>query len=63
VDALAIRVTPSSGASATFRIDVGLRAQALRATTLDGTIFIDTDDPTYPHLTLRVFGRVVDKAP
>jgi Protein of unknown function (DUF1573) len=63
VDALVIRVTPSSGASGTFRIDVGLRAEALRAKSLEGTIAIDTDDPTFPHLTLRVLGRVVDKSP
>jgi hypothetical protein len=63
VDALVIRVTPSSGASGTFRIDVGLRAEALRATSLEGTIAIDTDDPSFPHLTLRVLGRVVDESP
>jgi Protein of unknown function (DUF1573) len=63
VDMLAIRVTPSSGASATFRIDVGLRDEELRAKSLDGTIFIETDDPTYPHLMLRVVGRVIDKTP
>jgi Protein of unknown function (DUF1573) len=61
VEALAIRVTPSSGPSGTFRIDVGLRAEALRASRLDGTISIDTDDPTFPQLTIRVHGRVLDR--
>jgi hypothetical protein len=61
VEALAIRVTPSSGPSGIFRIDVGLRAEALRASSLDGTISIDTDDPTYPELTIRVHGRVLDR--
>jgi len=63
VDALAIRVTPSAGPSGTFRLDVGLRAESLSAKSLEGTITIDTDDPTFPHLTLRVFGRIVDKSP
>jgi hypothetical protein len=63
VDALNVRATPSSGASGTFRIDVGLRVDGLRAQGLDGTISIDTDDPTFPRLTIRVRGRVVDKSP
>jgi Protein of unknown function (DUF1573) len=61
VEALAIRVTPSSGPSGTFRIDVGLRAEALRPSSLNGTISIDTDDPTFPPLTIRVHGRVLDR--
>lgn len=61
LEALAIRVTPSSGPSGIFRIDVGLRAEALRASSLDGTISIDTDDPTFPELTIRVHGRVLDR--
>src|SRR5205809_689419 len=63
VHALEIRATPSSTASSTFRIDVGLRAEALRPGSLNGTIFIDTDDPTFPRLTIRVRGQVVDKQP
>jgi hypothetical protein len=61
VEALAIRVTPSSRPSGTFRIDVGLRAEALRASSLDGTISIDTDDPKFPQLTIRVHGRILDR--
>src|SRR5207247_2105154 len=38
VHALEIRATPSSTASSTFRIDVGLRAEALRPGSLNGTI-------------------------
>lgn len=63
VHALDIRATPSSTASGTFRIDVSLRSEALRPGSLDGTIFIDTDDPTFPRLTIRVRGQVVDKQP
>jgi len=63
VHALDIRATPSSAASGTFRIDVTLRAEALRPGSLDGTIFIDTDDPTFPRLTIRVRGQVVDERP
>jgi hypothetical protein len=54
------RFTPS-GPNGTFRIEVGLRAEALRANSLDGTVSIDTDDPTFPRLTIRVRGRVLDR--
>jgi hypothetical protein len=63
VKALDIRVTPPSTASSTFRIDVGLRPEALQPGSLDGTISIDTDDPAFPLLTVRVRGRVIDTKP
>jgi hypothetical protein len=40
---------------------VELRQEALRPGSLDGTMTIDTDDPKFPHLSVRVHGRVVDK--
>src|SRR5439155_27272431 len=61
VHALDIRATPSSAASGAFRIDVSLRSEALRPGSLDGTIFIDTVDPTLPRMTIRVRGHAVDK--
>jgi len=63
LNALDIRATPASSASGTFRIDVGLSPEALRPGTLEGTISIDTDDPAFPRLTIRVRGRVVVKDP
>jgi len=63
LNALDIRATPASSASGTFRIDVGLRSEALQPGSLDGTISIDTDDPAFPRLTIRVRGRVVVKDP
>jgi hypothetical protein len=38
-----------------------LRAQGLQPGTLEGTIWIDTDDPEFPRLTVRVRGRLVEK--
>lgn len=60
VAGLDLRVTPSSGPSGTFRIDAGLRAGALRPGSLEGTISVDTDDPRFPRLTVRVHGRIVE---
>ena len=61
VAALDLRATPASGESGAFRIDAGLRAQGLQPGTLEGTIWIDTDDPEFPRLTVRVRGRLVEK--
>jgi len=61
VAGLDFRTTPASGESGTFRIDVGLRPEALRPTSLDGMISIDTDDPAFPQLTIRVRGHIVEK--
>jgi hypothetical protein len=61
IGALDLRATPSSTESRTVRIDAGLRLEALRPGTLEGTSWIDTDDPEFPRLTVRVRGRVVEK--
>ena len=61
VAALDLRATPASAESGTFRIDAGLRLDALRPGSLEGTISIDTDDPAFPHLTIRVRGHVVER--
>lgn len=61
VAGLDFRTTPESGESGTFRIDVGLRPELLRPASLDGVISIDTDDPAFPQLTIRVRGHIVEK--
>jgi hypothetical protein len=62
VAALELRATPPVGhTNETVRIDAGLRPEALEPGSLEGTISIDTDDPEFPHLIVRVHGRVVDK--
>jgi hypothetical protein len=61
VAALALRVTPTSSESGIFRIDAGLRPEGLQPGTLEGTIWIETDDPEFPRLTVQVRGRLVEK--
>ena len=61
VAVLDLRATPARGASGTFRIDAGLRPDGLQAGPLDGTIWIDTDDPEFPRLAVRVRGRLVER--
>jgi hypothetical protein len=61
VAALELRVTPASRESRSFRIDAGLRPERLEPGSIEGTIWIDTDDPEFPHVTVRVHGRVVEK--
>jgi hypothetical protein len=61
VAALDLRATPASRESRSFRIDAGLRPERLEPGSIDGTIWIDTDDPEFPHVTVRVHGRVVEK--
>jgi hypothetical protein len=61
VAALELRATPTSRDSGSFRIDAGLRLERLEPGSIDGTIRIETDDPEFPHVTVRVHGRVVEK--
>ena len=61
VAALELRATPASRDSGSFRIDAGLRREPLQPGSLEGTIWIDTDDPQFPRLTVRVRGRIVEK--
>jgi hypothetical protein len=61
VAALDLRATPASSESGTFRIDAGLQIDGLQPGTLEGTIWIDTDDPEFPRLAVRVRGRLVEK--
>jgi len=61
VAALAVRATPTAGESTSFRIDAGLHPNRLEAGPIDGTIWIETDDPEVPQLAIRVRGRLVDR--
>ena len=58
VAALDVRATPSAVSSDSFQIDVSLRPDLLHAGSLEGTIRVDTDDPKFPHIAIRVHGRV-----
>ena len=61
VGAVHVRATPAASESTSFRIDAGLRPDRLEPGSLDGTIWIDTDDPQFPRLAVRVRGRIVDR--
>jgi hypothetical protein len=61
VAALALRATPASSESGTFRIDAGLLPEGLQPGTLEGTIWIETDDPEFPRLVVHVRGRLVEE--
>ncbi|MEW5850464.1 MAG: hypothetical protein AB2A00_16890 [Myxococcota bacterium] len=54
-----LTLAPSpSGASAAFRIDVGLVTEKLKPGPIRGTIHVETDDREHPHLVLPVLGSV-----
>jgi len=59
VASLDLRATAASGESASFRIDAGLRPERLEPGSIDGTIWIETDDAEFPRLAIRVRGRLV----
>ena len=62
VGALDLRTTPTAPTESTsFRLDAGLHAERLKAGSLDGTIWVETDDPDFPRLAVRVRGRVVER--
>ena len=60
VPGLELRADPASGAAGSFQIDAGIRADALTPRRLDGTITIETDDPAFPALTVRVGGTLAE---
>lgn len=60
IAALDFRVAPGGGASRSFQIDAGLRPAALAPGGFDGTITIETDDPRFRTLTVRVRGKAVE---
>lgn len=58
VPALDLRVSPAGGASGSFQVDAGLRPGALVPGPMAGTITVETDDPDFRSVTLRVRGNV-----
>jgi hypothetical protein len=58
MEALELRQDPKVGDSSTYRIDVALNPQKIKAGKLEGSIEIDTDDKDFPHIRIRVTGRV-----
>jgi uncharacterized protein DUF1573 len=55
---LELRKDPPHGDSSTYRIDVALNPQQVKAGKLEGSIEIDTDDTAFPHIKIPVSGRV-----
>jgi len=58
IAALDLRIEPAGGASQSFQVDARLRPAALAPGSLEGTITIETDDPDFKTLTVRVRGSV-----
>jgi len=58
LEALELRKDPPHGDSSTYRIDVALNPQMIKAGKLEGSIEIDTDDKDFPKIRIPVTGRV-----
>ena len=58
LDALDLSKDPSEGDSSTYRIDVALNPQKIKAGKLAGYIEIDTDDKDFPRIKVPVTGGV-----
>jgi len=58
LEALELRQDPAGGDSSTYRIDVALNPQKIKAGKLAGSIEIDTDDKDFPLIRIPVTGRV-----
>jgi hypothetical protein len=56
--ALDLRKDPPEGDSSTYRIDVALNPEKIKAGKLEGSIEIDTDDRDFPTIKIPVTGRV-----
>jgi hypothetical protein len=56
---LSIQKTPSAGRAGTFRLDIGLSAEELKAGAFDGEIKIKTDAPDFPTLIVPVTGEIL----
>jgi hypothetical protein len=61
VAALDVAAAPPTGESRSFEVFAGLRPDALRSGSLDGTVTVETDDPDFPVLKIPVRGRVVGR--
>jgi hypothetical protein len=58
LEALELRKDPPHGGSSTYRIDVALNPQKIKAGKLEGSIEIDTDDKDFPKIRIPVTARV-----
>jgi hypothetical protein len=58
LEALELRKDPPHGDSSTYRIDVALNPQKIKAGKLEGSIEIDTDNKDFPKIRIPVTGRV-----
>jgi hypothetical protein len=58
LDAVELRQNPAHGDSSTYRIDVSLNPQKIKAGKLEGSIDIDTNDKDFPHIRIPVTGRI-----
>jgi hypothetical protein len=58
LEVLEVRKDPPVGKSSTYRIDVRLNPQEIKAGKLAGSIEIETDDKEFPLITVPVTGRV-----
>jgi len=58
LEVLDIRKDPPHGSSSTYRVDVALSPQKLKAGKLEGSVEIVTDDKDFPMIRVPVSGRV-----
>lgn len=58
LEAVDLRKDPSPGDRSTYRIDVALNPQKVKAGKFEGHIEIDTDDKDFPQIRVPVTGRV-----
>jgi hypothetical protein len=58
LEVVEVRNSPLHGKSSTFRIDVALNSQKIKAGTFTGSLEIKTDDKDFPLITVPVTGRV-----
>ncbi len=58
LEVLEVRKDPPSGKSSTYRIDIALNPQKIKAGKLAGSVEIETDDKNFPLITVPVTARV-----
>lgn len=58
LEVLEVRKDPPNGKSSTYRIDIALNPQKIKAGKLAGSVEIETDDKSFPLITVPVTGRV-----
>jgi hypothetical protein len=58
LEVLEVRKDPPGGKNSTYRVDIALNPQKIKAGKLAGSIEIETDDKDFPRITIPVAGRV-----